>query len=130
AVPVDLVRQESHDQSSLRFDRGAEPERPNAGQARERFVGGFEERVEGGDVEPTADGAIGGVKPRTPRHPVGIEGATEVEEYDVGRRLSGGRARSARARPSSWAWTWACPPSPSCGRSPRAACSAGYPVDR
>src|SRR5256886_7192605 len=43
-----------------------------------------------------------------------------------------GRARGARARPSSWAWTWACPPSPSCGGRPppRAACSDGSPSDR
>src|SRR2546426_4598849 len=130
-VAVHLVGQESHDQSSLRFDRGAEPERPNAGQARKRCVGGLEEGVEGGELKPAADRAIGGVKAGTPRHPVGVEGTTEVEEYDVGRRPSDGRASGARARPSSWAWTWACPPSPSGGRlPPRAACSAGNPFDK
>src|SRR5439155_21672675 len=110
--------QEARGQSSLRFDGGAETQVPNAGQARERFVRGLEERVEGGEVERAADRAIGGVKARTPGHPIGVEGATEIEEYDVGGRLSGGRARGARARSSSWAWTWACPPSPSCGGRP------------
>src|SRR5207249_9867661 len=106
--------------------------RPNAGQSRERFVRGLEEGIEGGEVERAANRAIGGVKAGTPVHPVGVESAAEVEEDDVGRRLRGGRARGARARPSSWAWTWARPPSASCGGHPppRAACSAGNPPDR
>src|SRR5882762_3437547 len=129
---VHLVGQELDDQPSLRFDRGAEPERLYARQARERVVRDLEEGVEGDEVEPAADCAISGVKAGTPVHPVGVEGAAEVEEHDVGRRLNGGRARGARARPSSWARTWACPPSPSCGDRPppRAACSADNPSDR
>src|SRR5207247_3142381 len=120
---------EPDDQPSLRFDRGPEPERPNAEQSRERFVRGLEEGIEGGEVERAANRAIGGVKAGTPVHPVGVESAAEVEEDDVGRRLRGGRARGARARPSSWAWTWAGPPSASCGghRPPPAAFTSRTP---
>src|SRR3989449_4802555 len=50
------------------------PERPNTRQARERFVRGLEEGVEGGEVEPAADRAIRGVKAGTPVHTVGVEG--------------------------------------------------------
>src|SRR6267142_5312822 len=129
---VHVVGQEPDEQANLGSYRGVEPERLNAGHVRERFVRNLEEGVEGGKVERATDRAIGGVKAGTPVHPVGVEGAAEVEEDDVGRRLSGGRARGARARPSSWAWTWACPPSPSCGDRPppRAACSADNPSDR
>src|SRR6266576_496103 len=81
-----------------------------ARHSHQRCVGGLEEGIEGGELETAADRAIGGVEARTPVHAVGVERAAEVEEDDVGGRPSGGRARGARARPSSWAWTWAFPP--------------------
>src|SRR2546429_460189 len=77
---VHAVGQKPDDQSSLRVDRGTEPERPNTRQARERFVRGLEEGVEGGEVEPAADRAIRGVKAGTPVHTVG--GGLDFAAFD------------------------------------------------
>src|SRR2546421_12714806 len=109
---VHAVGQEPDNQSSLRVDRGTEPERPNTRQARETFVRGLEEGVEGGEVEPPADRAIRGVKAGTPVHTVGVEGAAVAEEDDVGGWLSDGGARGGWARPSLWSLARAWPPSP------------------
>src|SRR5256885_11904678 len=70
------------EQARLGLDGGPEPQPRDARQPGESLVGRLEEGIEGGEVEGTALGAVGRVKPRAPMHAVRVERAAEVQRSE------------------------------------------------